>query len=310
MLEYIGVRPGSAVARLLKPRVQLCTPASSFFPLPPDPSVNCHPSELYERTKKHMREFWGAEGEEFFLGMGAAGGTASGVAWKDGMRSQSPTMTDWGSYIDERYGSGHFPLILDYAMSVYAAVARYRRLAPANTRKINITLLGVEVGHEVCYWPTFLELFNVLPDLVTIRLFMVGPELPSGISGLQRTIHLSNERKLVVEMRQAYCENDMELLAESHVLCALNGGLPAYRAWERGLEAIKLSGFSGVFLVTDLVEEALYLGRQALVRVFGDTVGEVKINGFRRPDACVRHGGHAMPSCGSNAFACFVDCFH
>eukprot|EP00205_Picochlorum_sp_RCC944_P006189 CAMPEP_0182614648 /NCGR_PEP_ID=MMETSP1330-20130603/31355_1 /TAXON_ID=464278 /ORGANISM="Picochlorum sp., Strain RCC944" /LENGTH=120 /DNA_ID=CAMNT_0024834483 /DNA_START=199 /DNA_END=558 /DNA_ORIENTATION=- len=120
---------------------------------------------------------------------------------------------------------------------------------------------------------------------MTIRLVMVGPELPSGMGGLRHTIHLSNERELIVEMRQESCGDDMELLAGSQVLCALNAGLPAYHAWEKGLRAIKKSGFAGVFLVTDLVEEALFLSRQALVRVFGDTVGKVNINGFRRPDA-------------------------
>lgn len=316
MLEYLGVTPSSAVARLLKLRAQPSTPSSSIFPFPPDQSDDCEPGQQYESTKKHLRAFWGEEGDEFFLGTWTTGRLASCGAWMDSSLSRRSVMTDWSSYIDARRGSRHFPLVLDSAMTVYAAVARYRHLActgrhaQGSTGTIKITLLGVEVGHESCYWPTFLELFNVLPDLRTIHLFMVGPELPSGTSRLRHTVHLSNERSLVVEMRQASCEDDMKLLAESHVLCALNAGLPAYHAWEPGLWAIKMSGFSGVFLVTDLVEEALYLGRQLLVRVFGDAVGQVEVNGFRRPDACVRPGGHAMPSCGSNAFACFVDCFH
>ena len=312
MLEYVRVKPCSAVAELLKPRA----PPSTFFPFPPVQSARCQPRERYERTKNHMRLFWGAEGDAFFLAGGATGETAPDGDREDGLRPQPAIMTGWGSYVDMRSGSGYFPLVLDSAMSVYAAVARYcrlasgPRLAPVNTGTINITLLGVEVGHEVRYWPTFLELFNVLPDTMTIRLVMVGPELPSGMGGLRHTIHLSNERELIVEMRQESCGDDMELLAGSQVLCALNAGLPAYHAWEEGLRAIKKSGFAGVFLVTDLVEEALFLSRQALVRVFGDTVGKVNINGFRRPDACVRPDGHAMPSCGSNAFVCFVDCFH
>ena len=61
--------------------------------------------------------------------------------------------------------------------------------------------------------------------------------------------------------------------------------------------------------VTDYVEESLWRGREGvLLGRSGWVVGEVEMNPWRRPDACVVRGGHGMPTCGGNAFRCFVDC--
>jgi len=68
-------------------------------------------------------------------------------------------------------------------------------------------------------------------------------------------------------------------------------------------------GWGGVLQVTDYVEESLWRGREeVLLGRSGWVVGEVEMNPWRRPDACVARGGHGMPTCGGNAFRCFVDC--
>ena len=315
MLEYLGVKPGSAVAQLLAQSAVRNSSKGSIYPFPNGTRSETDSKSILEDVQQHMDAFWGSEGNAFFLGRGAGTGAASHPVYATQTVPKTSIISDWDTYIAMRPGSGHFPLILDSAMTVYAAIARYRRLRCARAQDddrnvIKVTLLGVEVHHEARYWPTFLELFNVLPDAATIRLVMMGPELPTALHGLQHSVIFSRGRKLEVEMRQADCEGSEELLADSHVLCALNAGLPAYHSWETGLLAIKQSGFRGVLVVTDLVEEALYLGRELLVRVFGDRVGQVEVNGFRRPDACVRPSGHAMPSCGGSAFTCFVDCLN
>lgn len=322
MLEHVGCAEPAVARLLLGATGATLTSASkwSTFPFPV--------REQGIDTIEHMKEFWGTTGNAFVLGEGRPCSLPPPT---------TAAIADWQSYVVSRPDAGHFPLIMDSAMTVYAGIQRYLSMGrsnPSDARNVpktspKVTLLGVEDRHEVRYWPTFLELFNVLPDVSTIHIAMIGPEIPSVMNGRRGTV-THRGKTLTVELRQASCQEDgcRELLAQSHVLCALNAGLAAYRSWDAGLDAIKRSGFSGVLQVTDYVEESLYQGRRALLRVFGEEcVGEISINPFRRPDACVRSGGSGgmggahdsddsddpdaapgMPSCGSNAFRCFVDC--
>jgi len=66
-----------------------------------------------DAVMEHMGGFWGATGNAFVL---------AGIGRGKKERKVSPS--DWRSYVEARPGAVHFPLILDSAMTVYAAIER------------------------------------------------------------------------------------------------------------------------------------------------------------------------------------------
>lgn len=209
----------------------------------------------------------------------------------------SPVLSGWSEY----YSLRSLPLSSPVADILSHPFTVYHVLTAVDINSKNLLLQGKEVTvhyvgpeAELDWMPSFTEISHVLNGMGNINLVMVGPGVPTNLSGT--TIGIGSRIRVNL-VRGLYQEESMYLPAP-HVFVALNCRLESYSSWGGALELIKSMGIPAYF--TDQTEILCLNAKQVLHSSGLHVTHSVTPNPFRSP---VRNHGPSdnLPSY-SNAF--------
>ncbi|KAG5413626.1 hypothetical protein IGI04_001193 [Brassica rapa subsp. trilocularis] len=189
-------------------------------------------------------------------------------------------LSDWSYYYDVRCLPPSSPVsdILSYPLTLYHI------LTTLSTHSKNLLLKGKEVTvhylgpeRELDWIKAFAEINHLLNGLGTVQIIMVGPEVPSELSG---TIATNNSRVKVSFVKGLYQE-EVTYLTPPDIVVALNCDLDRYSSWSGALEAVNNLRIPGFF--TDKTEDACG-NAKAVLRNAGLNISHpVAPNPFRSP---------------------------
>ncbi|KAK1368367.1 Zinc finger MYND domain-containing protein 15 [Heracleum sosnowskyi] len=197
---------------------------------------------------------------------------------RDGM--SSPILYRWSDY----YSLRSLPLSSPVADILSHPFTVYHILTAVDTNSKNLLLHGKEVTvhyvgpeAELDWIPAFTEISHVLNEMGNINLVMVGPGVPTNLSGT--TIGIGSRIRVNL-VRGLYQEESM-YLPTPHVFVALNCRLESYSSWGGALELIKSMGIPAYF--TDQTEILCLNARQVLHSSGLHVTHSVTPNPFRSP---------------------------
>ena len=209
-------------------------------------------------------------------------GTEGSVCVLDGSPVEVyESIVDWQSYMEYKcIGTGttqqKLMVLMDIPLTIFWAIKRFlRNNSATSTGVIKLVLAGCE--KELDQWPLLLELFNLLPGY-SFEVTMAGPELPSWMD--QRCINITSsatakELKIMCRSTTLTDPSSIHLMAESHIICALNAGIGAYPSWMDTvcqIKALMATRHSPkMFFFTDYVQESIEVARKNLYMLFGKT---------------------------------------
>lgn len=220
---------------------------------------------------------------------------------REGMSSPI-LLSSWSEYYNLRSLSLSSPVadILSHALTVYYI------LTTLSTSSKNLLLKGKEVilhylgpEGELDWMPAFAEVGHLLNGLGNIQIVMVGPEVPTNLSGTTSGI----SSRVRVNLVRGFYQEEATYLPPPHVVVALNCGLECYASWMGTLDLIKSMGIPAFF--TDQCEISCANAKQVLRNAGLHITHPVTPNPFRSP---VRYHGPAnnLPSY-SNGFVLGVN---
>ncbi|GAB4826606.1 hypothetical protein Ancab_033500 [Ancistrocladus abbreviatus] len=215
---------------------------------------------------------------------------------RDGISSPI-LLSGWSEYYNFRSLPFSSPVadILSHPLTVYYIVTTL------SIGSKNLLLKGKEVivhylgpEGELDWMPAFTEVGHLLNGFGNIQIVMVGPEIPTNLSGTTSGI---GSRVRVNLVRGVYQE-EATYLPSPHVVIALNCGLDSYTTWGGALDLIKSTGVPAFF--TDQSEISCANAKQVLRAAGHHITHPVTPNPFRSP---VRNHGPSsnLPSY-SNGF--------
>ncbi|KAK9155746.1 hypothetical protein Sjap_003226 [Stephania japonica] len=215
---------------------------------------------------------------------------------RDGM-STPVLLSSWSEYYNLRSLPLSSPVaaILSYPLTVYYI------LMALNISSKNLLLKGKEVvvhylgpQGELDWMPAFAEIGHLLNGLGNLQIVMVGPDVPTELSGTMSGI---SSRMRVNFVRGLYQE-EATYLPSPHLVIALNGGLESYATWGDALDLIKSMNVPSFF--TDQTELACSSAKQVLRGAGLHITHPMTPNPFRSP---VRNQGPSsnLPS--------YINCF-
>ncbi|KAJ6416273.1 hypothetical protein OIU84_002172 [Salix udensis] len=160
----------------------------------------------------------------------------------------------WGGLGDEEfpqyYNLRSLPLSSPVADILSHPFTVYYILTSLNISSKNLLLKGKEVilhflgpEGELDWMPAFAEIGHLLNGSGNIHIVMVGPEVPTNLSGTTSGI---NSRVRVNLVRGNY-QDEATYLPSPHIIVALNCGMESYSAWGGALELIKSRGVPAFF---------------------------------------------------------------
>ncbi|CAN6969101.1 unnamed protein product [Brassica oleracea var. botrytis] len=206
-------------------------------------------------------------------------------------------LSDWSDYYDVRCLPPSSPVsdILSYPLTLYHI------LTTLSTHSKNLLLKGKEVTvhylgpeRERDWIKAFAEINHLLNGLGTVQIIMVGPEVPSDLSG---TIATNNSRVKVSFVKGLY-QDEVTYLTSPDIVVALNCDLDKYSSWSGALEAVNNLRIPGFF--TDKTEDACG-NAKAVLRSAGLNISHlVAPNPFRSPARTFAESSN-LP-CYSNGF--------
>uniref|UniRef100_A0A1D1YAI4 Zinc finger MYND domain-containing protein 15 n=1 Tax=Anthurium amnicola TaxID=1678845 RepID=A0A1D1YAI4_9ARAE len=220
--------------------------------------------------------------------------------YMDGVSSNNPAilLSGWSEYYSLRSLPMSSPVaaILSHPLTVYhilTALAIDSKNRLVKGREVIVHYLGPEV--ELDWIPAFMEIGHLLNVSGNVQIFMVGPEVPSNLSG---TATGTNSRVKVNLVRGVYQE-EASCLPIPNVVLALNCGLDTHGSWGGTLEQIKSLDVPAFF--TDRSEVACSSAKQVLRGSGLYITHPVTPNPFRSPVQ------DRMPSSNLPSFSnCFV----
>ncbi|KAI8103809.1 hypothetical protein M9435_006336 [Picochlorum sp. BPE23] len=224
-----------------------------------------HVDVTTDSIRPQLDAWWGTEGSSCVL-------DGSPVEVYD-------SIVDWQSYLEYKRRRTRtaeqekLMVLMDIPLTIFWAIKRFLRNnnSSARTHVIQLVLAGCE--KELDQWPLLLELFNLLPGY-SFDITMAGPELPSWMD--QKCINITSSttsKELKITCRSTTVS--IQLMAESHIVCALNAGIGAYPSWMdtvchiKSLMATRHS--PSMFFFTDYVQESIEVARKNLYMLFGKT---------------------------------------
>lgn len=142
-------------------------------------------------------------------------------------------------------------------------------------KEVIVHYLGPE--GEIDWMPAFAEISHLLNGLGSIQIVMIGPEVPSNLSG--KFVQVSGRVRVNV-VRGIYQE-EASYLSSPHVVVALNCGLESHASWGGALELIKSMNVPAFF--TDRSEILCVNAKQVLRGVGLQITHPVTPNPFRSP---------------------------
>ncbi|XP_042479141.1 zinc finger MYND domain-containing protein 15 [Macadamia integrifolia] len=164
---------------------------------------------------------------------------------RDGMSSPI-LLSGWSEY----YNLRSLPLSSPVAVILSHPLTVYHILTTLNMSTKNLLLKGKEVilhylgpEGELDWMPAFAEIGHLLNGLGNIQVVMVGPEVPTNLSG---TVSGISSRVRVNLVRGVYQE-EATYLPSPDVVIALNCGLESYPSWSAALDLIKSKNIPAFF---------------------------------------------------------------
>ncbi|XP_060192267.1 uncharacterized protein LOC132621833 isoform X2 [Lycium barbarum] len=157
--------------------------------------------------------------------------------FRDGI-SSSILLSGWLEY----YNLRSLPLTSPVADILSHPLTVYYILTALNISSKNLLLKNKEVilhyigpEGELDWMPAFAEIGHLLHGMGNIQIIMVGPEVPTNLSGTTSGI---GSRVRVNLVRGLY-QDEAKYLPTPHVIVALNCGLGSYSSWGGTLDLIK-----------------------------------------------------------------------
>lgn len=190
--------------------------------------------------------------------------------------------------------------ILSHPLTVYYI------LTALSISSKNLLLKGKEVilhylgpEGELDWMPAFAEIGHLLNGLGNIHIVMVGPEVPTNLSGTTSGI----SSRVRVNLVRGIYQEEAAYLPSPHVILALNCGLDSYASWGGALELIKSVGVPAFF--TDQSENSCANAKQVLRGTGLHITHPVTPNPFRSP--VKTHGPSSNLPSYSNGFVLGVN---
>lgn len=195
--------------------------------------------------------------------------------------AQSPILlSGWSEYYNLRSlpMSNPVAVILSHPLTVYHILTNLvmsckNRLIKG--KEVVVHYLGPE--GELDWMPAFAEISHLLNGLGSIHIVMIGPEVPSNLSG--KFVEVSG--RVRVNVVKGIYQEESSYLSSPHVVVALNCGLESYASWGGALELIKSMNVPVFF--TDQSEILCANAKQVLRGVGLQITHPVTPNPFRSP---------------------------
>ncbi|KAL4201184.1 hypothetical protein AMTRI_Chr02g214890 [Amborella trichopoda] len=165
-----------------------------------------------------------------------------------------------------------FPLTLHHIITALSIGSKSLLL---KGREVVIHYVGPEA--ELDFMPAFSEIGHLLNGSGSLQITMVGPEVPTSLSG---TMSVINNRVRVSLVRGLYQE-EMGYLPSPHVVVALNSGLESCPSWGEALEMIETRNLPAYF--TEFSELSCSNAKQVLRGAGLHVTYPVTPNPFRSP---------------------------
>lgn len=155
-------------------------------------------------------------------------------------------LSGWAEY----YGLRSLPLtspvaaLLTFPLTLYhilTALSISAKNLLAKGREVVVHYLGPE--GELDWMSAFSEIGHLLCGSGSLHIVMVGPEVPSSLSGSVSAVG----NKMKVTLVQGLYQEEAHYLPSPQVIVALNCGLEAYDSWKGALELIKTLGVTAYF---------------------------------------------------------------
>ncbi|KAL3676772.1 hypothetical protein R1sor_026720 [Riccia sorocarpa] len=189
-------------------------------------------------------------------------------------------LSGWGEYYHLRGLPLSSPVaaVLSFPLTLYSIVTSIcvsTKNMLAKGREVTIHYLGPE--GELDWLPAFTEIGHLLTGSGSLHVVMVGPEVPSSLSGEVNSLG----RKVRMTFVQGLYQEEANALQPPHLVVALNAGLDRHETWAGALEVIRQMGAPTFF--TDYAEPCCVNAKQVL-RASGLTISHpFTPNTFRSP---------------------------
>lgn len=164
---------------------------------------------------------------------------------RDGISSPI-LLSGWSEY----YNLRSLPLSSPVADILSHPFTVYYILTSLNISSKNLLLKGKEVilhflgpEGELDWMPAFAEIGHLLNGSGNIHIVMVGPEVPTNLSGTTSGI----SSRVRVNLVRGNYQDEATYLPSPHIIVALNCGMESYSAWGGALELIKSRGVPAFF---------------------------------------------------------------
>ncbi|KAI3680542.1 hypothetical protein L6452_35315 [Arctium lappa] len=166
---------------------------------------------------------------------------------RNGILNSNPILlSGWPEY----YNLRSLPLSSPVADILSHPLTVYYILTSLSITSKNLLLKGKEVilhyigpEDELDWMPAFAEISHILNGMGNVQIVMVGPGVPTNLSGSTSGI---GSRVRVNIVRGVYQE-EAPFLPPPHVVIGLNCGFENYSSWIGGLELIKSKGIPAFF---------------------------------------------------------------
>lgn len=155
-------------------------------------------------------------------------------------------LSNWSEYYNIRYLPLSSPVadILSHPLTTYyilTALSISSKNLLQKGKEVILHYLGPE--GELDWMPAFAEIGHLLHGVGNIQIFMVGPEVPTNLSG---TVSRISNRVTVSFIKGDYQE-EATYLPYPQVILALNCGLDTYSSWSGAIDLIKSMGCPAFF---------------------------------------------------------------
>ncbi|KAK9268115.1 hypothetical protein L1049_010555 [Liquidambar formosana] len=198
---------------------------------------------------------------------------------RDGLSSPI-LLSGWSEY----YNLRSLPLSSPVADILSHPLTVYYILTALSISSKNLLLQGKEVilhyigpEGELDWMPAFAEIGHLLNGLGNIQIVMVGPGVPTNLSGTTSGI----SSRVRVNLVRGFYQEEATYLPSPHVVVSLNSGLESYASWGGALELIKSMGIPAFF--TDQSEISCANAKQVLRSAGLHITHPVTPNPFRSP---------------------------
>ncbi|KAJ4838685.1 hypothetical protein Tsubulata_003117 [Turnera subulata] len=198
---------------------------------------------------------------------------------RDGISSPI-LLSGWSEYYDLRSLSLSSPVadILSHPLTVYyilTALSISTKNLLLRGKEVIIHYLGPE--GELDWMPAFAEIGHLLSGSGNIHIVMVGPDVPTNLSGTTSGI----SSRVRVNLVRGIYQEEATYLPSPHVIVALNCKLDGYISWGGALDLVKSLGVPAYF--TDQSEMLCANAKQVLRGAGLHITHPVTPNPFRSP---------------------------